>query len=507
MATANESKLSLAQSLLAIGDKHLQMGQIDKAIDQYTNAVVLVHESQDSEGKFNVYRSLGVAYRIAGRLDEATEYLNISRAIGQAIGQANLTADALVELGEVSRAKEDAESARSAFSLALALAEETADTALQIRALMHLGDIESILDQHLRAIDYHQKALDVATASGGRNDQASALVGIGALYDALGEGRDAEQAFASAVALAHDLGDGRSEEQWELKLGGIRHGLEEFEKAVASFKRAAELAELSGRRSDLAQALVGQANAFAALDRPQEALGAADQALVLSQKLDDKGLQGRIEMLVGLIYARGGDHVKSLDYFEHARKNLTDAGSLDLVKQIDAHIAGAQSASPAAGGRGVGEPGDAHLEAVTVARQLKNRPAEAAALSSLASATAEHGKIQEAISLFQESLEIYREVNNRQGESVCLSNLGNLFAQYGQYKKAIEHYKLALSIAVENSDSASEARILTNLGLALNEQDHQMDAIKALREAADIFESLNDQEMLDYVKSLLDEMG
>jgi len=554
MSTADESKLTLATSLLAIGDKHVRLGQIDKAFEQYSNAVILVRDLKDSEGRFVLYRHLGVACADASRWVEAAEYLNVALAISQRIAMPQLTARALLDLGRVGLAQGEVSSARAQFDQALTLAKNMSDPALEIKALERLGDLEQAQGQSVRALDYHLLALEIARQQGDKTIEAGALGSLGDIYRETGEIDDAIDAYRQAVALARESGNAQREETWSLQLGDALRQRGQVEQAVTFYQRTLELTQTSDRRANEAAALEGLANAHAALDLSDEALKFAERALAMARKLGDSDMERQLATLMGLLRARNGDfgdtpaprvreasleglpsayaaeqslalarrvgdgvlegramiqiaqirahdgdEAGSRQWLEQARTALEKAGRPELFDEIQQQLAGAAPA-PAA-------DANPRQRALIVARQLGNRPAEAAALSGLAADAVERSQVIEAIGLYQKSLAIYQETQHREGESVCLGNLANLYAQHGQPKRAIELYQQAIAICWETHDTASEGRLLINLGLALNEEDKQAESLKALRDAEEIFEQLGTADMLSYVRGVIADLS
>lgn len=104
--------------------------------------------------------------------------------------------------------------------------------------------------------------------------------------------------------------------------------------------------------------------------------------------------------------------------------------------------------------------------ALRVARRLKNRRGEGAALGNLGSAYKMLGNYRRAIEFHEQDLAIVREIGDRRGEARSLGNLGIAYDSLGDYRRAIEFHEQNKAIAREIGDRQGEARSLGNLGNA-----------------------------------------
>ena len=100
-----------------------------------------------------------------------------------------------------------------------------------------------------------------------------------------------------------------------------------------------------------------------------------------------------------------------------------------------------------------------------IAREFKDRKAEAAALGNLGLAYEALGNYPKAIDYYQQRLLIAREMKDRYGESIALGNLGNSYYLLGNYALAIDYHQQSLKIAREIPDRLGEGQSLGSLGV------------------------------------------
>jgi len=156
--------------------------------------------------------------------------------------------------------------------------------------------------------------------------------------------------------------------------------------------------------------------------------------------------------------------------------------------------------------RSVGNLGSAHYsmgqvqkaitcyeQALTSAREMKDRQAEGAWLGNLGNCYAELGQTARAIGYCEQALAIAREIGDQGGEGRHLGNLGNCYAESGQTARAIEYYEQALAIAREVGDRSGEGARLGNLGNRYAELGQTARAIEYYGQALAIAREIGDR--------------
>ncbi len=191
--------------LTHLGIASSALGQVDRAIEYYQQALALHHEMGNRHGQGAVLGNLGIVYGGLGRHEQAIEYfqqaLIIEEEIGDHQGQmaqlANL-GSAYGELGQVERAIEQ-------FQQALALHQEGSDWGAQGILLGNLGNAYRELGQNERAVVYLEQALTIQKEIGDRNGQAITLGNLGLAYQALSQPGLARQYSDEALAIFEEI--------------------------------------------------------------------------------------------------------------------------------------------------------------------------------------------------------------------------------------------------------------------------------------------------------------
>lgn len=106
---------------------------------------------------------------------------------------------------------------------------------------------------------------------------------------------------------------------------------------------------------------------------------------------------------------------------------------------------------------------DAYEKGIKIARQLKDRKAEAKCLASMGAAYERGGQYDNCISLCSEAEVMNREVGNRKGEAVAVANAAVALATMGQYNHSIKLHERALLMAQACGDVEGVDVIQENL--------------------------------------------
>jgi DNA-binding SARP family transcriptional activator/Tfp pilus assembly protein PilF len=106
-----------------------------------------------------------------------------------------------------------------------------------------------------------------------------------------------------------------------------------------------------------------------------------------------------------------------------------------------------------------------HRSALHAARQVGDRPAEAAILKSLGTAYWQASRLPDALAQYQRALTLYRQLGDRRGEAAVLGNLGLIYDRQGRYPEAIDHHLHGLALYRALGDYRGEGTTLSNLGL------------------------------------------
>jgi|HubBroStandDraft_1064217.scaffolds.fasta_scaffold10694_4 tetratricopeptide (TPR) repeat protein/transcriptional regulator with XRE-family HTH domain len=141
-------------------------------------------------------------------------------------------------------------------------------------------------------------------------------------------------------------------------------------------------------------------------------------------------------------------------------------------------------------------------KAITVYRELADRPGEAAALTELGAALYLTGENQAAAGHLVRALELYRDLGGLLGEAVVLSRLGSVRLVTGDYQAATAGLTRALELYRNLGDRLGEAHALNDLGAVRQATGAYAEARADLERALELYRDLGDR--LGEANALLD---
>ncbi|MBE9540982.1 MAG: tetratricopeptide repeat protein, partial [Proteobacteria bacterium] len=194
-----------------LGSAYFNMGQVEKAVEYYENALVIAKEIGDRWGEGNHLGNLGNAYLNVGQVGKAIEYFQKALAILKEIDDRRGEGSVLGNLGNAYRNMGQVEKAIDYYEQALVISKEIGDRRGEGNALVSLGNAYSYLGQVEKAIEYYQKALVISKEIGDRQGEETGLGNLGSAYSYLGQVEKAIKYYQKALVISKEIGDRRGE--------------------------------------------------------------------------------------------------------------------------------------------------------------------------------------------------------------------------------------------------------------------------------------------------------
>jgi|694.fasta_scaffold01743_36 tetratricopeptide (TPR) repeat protein len=310
-----------------------------------------------------------------------------------------------------------------------------------------------------------------------------------------------EQDIITALATLYDrLGQAYSE---QIRSGNSKNLQVDIDQAVASFQQATELQRELNFKSDLGNTLIRIGRLYDNLSQYQQAEKFYQQALEITREIGDHQQEATAINGLGNVYQALGEYQRAITFYQQSldfRREIEDKrgevsclGNLGLVYQA------------------LGEYQKALTflqQSLDIVKEIGDKPGEANSLNNLGIVYHSLGEYQKAITFYQQSLDMAREIGYKRGEASSLSNLGNAYQSLGEYQRAITFLQQSLDISREIGDKDGEARLLFGLGLTLTNINQNNDALKAFRNARQLFQEtgLNKEAQLcdNLINSLMD---
>jgi tetratricopeptide (TPR) repeat protein len=141
--------------------------------------------------------------------------------------------------------------------------------------------------------------------------------------------------------------------------------------------------------------------------------------------------------------------------------------------------------------------------AVSAARALGDRAAQARALSNLGRLHRRQGRLDQAAETYRQALILYADLGDHGAEGLVLRNLGSVHWRLGDYRRAADHYQRAWGLYQQLGDKTGQADASVRLALVDERLGDEERAAERLEAALTLYSGLGDGYSEAYVHSLL----
>lgn len=307
------------------------------------------------------------------------------------------------------------------------------------RLLGCLGIAHRDLGQIDQAVDWHQRALDLACELGDLYTEKTCFRNLGSDYVAIGEMETSVRYYRRALVIARKLGD-RHDEAYLLNRLGVVLRFEDLNTAVDYHNEALAIARECGNRRIEADILGALGLAHSALGDMDTAIDYYRQALSANREVGDLPKSGETMGNLGLAYIQIGRFDDGLDYLHHA---------LDVARQVnDRQGEGRRLGILGYAYKCAGQPAEAipyYRQALTIARETGDKRGIAVQLNGLGDSYSQTGRQDAAIVHLLRSRDILRQIGDVRNEGYVLGDLGSVCRRLGDLDRAEVFYEHALS--------------------------------------------------------------
>jgi predicted ATPase/DNA-binding CsgD family transcriptional regulator len=284
----------------------------------------------------------------------------------------------------------------------------------------------------------------------------------GQAYEALGEFELARHDYTDALSAARATNDRAAEWQCAIDLGFMWAG-RDYAQAETWFRLALVLAQALNDPTLHAHSLNRVGNWHLNVEQPREALHYHQEALTIFQQLGDtRGIAETLDLL-GMASYLGGDLIGGTSYYQQAialfreledKPGLTSSLATLTMRGPTYHTDSLVAAAS------LTEALQDVEQALSIAREIGQRSAEAYALLQVGLCLGSLGEYGRALEAMRQSLQIAEEIEHRQWQVAAHCMLGGTYSGMFACSQAREHFEQGLALARE-SGSAFWTRMAT----------------------------------------------
>lgn len=391
-----------ARCALAVAEIHTALGQSQQALEHHQQALALFVELADEPGQAATWRGMGLARTATGDFAGAVAAQRSALALERSLNRPYEEGKVLNNLGYALHSQGELREALGFYEQALEIFHRLGEKGVwEGTVLQNLAAVSMGLGEPEAALRSYREILERQRVLGDHKGEARTLNNLGVLFDSLGQFGDALDAYAAALAIVHPSGD----RLWE---AALLHNLGAAYSALGDFQRA--LANL-------------------------------EQALAIRREIGDKPGEARTETAVGEVWSRHGESVQALDAGRRAA-TLASAASDRLGEMRARRLLGEVSLA-------AGQPAAALPEltrALELARLLDNRADEAWILRILGEVHLALKQPEEAARLLAQAVDRARAVRTPSRILAALTALARAEREMGRLAEARSRVEEALGL-------------------------------------------------------------
>ncbi|MGE3954467.1 MAG: tetratricopeptide repeat protein [Parachlamydiales bacterium] len=355
------------------------------------------------------------------------------------------------------------------------------------RAYGNLGNAYFSLGEYCKAIEHHKKLLQIALKLGDSDEEGRAYAGLGNAYDSLGEYRKAIEYYEKCLQIALKRGDPDGEGASYTGLGDAYDSLGEYRKAIEYHEKCLQIALKREDPDGKKRAYTGLGNAYYNLGEYRKAIEYHEKCLQIALKQRDLDGEERAYTGLGNAYLSFGEYRKAIECHENCLRIALKLRDPDGEGKAYAGLGHAY--------RSLGEYRKAieyHEKCLQIALKLRGPAEEGRAYASLGNAYFSLGEYRKAIEYHEKHLQIALKLGDPKGEGGAYGNLGTVYQSLGEYRKAIEYHEKCLQIALRLGDPNGEEKAYSNLGIVYQSLGEYRKAIEYYEKCLQIVLKLGD---------------
>ena len=311
----NPRLLYLSAELGWAGYCYLNLGQYDKAIKYYEEALVINKKLGREDNVLNSLNGIGRVYESWGQYDKAIKYYEESLTIVRKLGQEDKIATVLNGIGLVYNSWGQYDKGVRYFEEALNIAKRLGRES-DIAAYLHnIGLVYYEWGRYDEAIKYFEEALNVTRKIGQEDIIAYVLNSIGRVYYLWEQYDRAIKYYEEALNIDIKLVKPNGIAMGLRHIGLVYHEWGRYDEAIKYFERALTISRKLNIERDVADVSNSIGHVYRTLGRYDEAIKYYEETLIIARK---SGMKANISIVlnnIGGVYYSLKDYGKAVRYF------------------------------------------------------------------------------------------------------------------------------------------------------------------------------------------------
>lgn len=510
------------QTLLQIGGNYDSLGQSQKALNIYQEALALSQQVGDPARGVDILQVIASTYNKLSQYPQALETAQKALIIvQQTLKDPEQEAEILTVLALIQSNQGNFAEAIAANQRALSIAKQKGDILREMLPLNNLSNIYEQQGQYQQALQMQEqvtaiisqaiqsleagddvglqrfcpqvRVTDLKTSPFLRascidlvqTSRSAALNNLAQSYSSIGRYSDALKRHQQSLEIVRSLKDRGREATSLNNIGTVYLHTGGYPQALSYFQEALEIAVAIGDRSQQNVTLNNIGAAYQEQGRYAQALEARQKALKIAQDIGDRSAEGTILNGIGTLYQAQSKYSQSLKAYQQALKIEEELGGTGTIPLNNiAHVYSTQGENTKAL--------EFYEKALKAAQATGDRPNEAMIIANMSDIDWSQGRYALSLQKQQQALTTHQETGARASEAVMRSRLGWAYRILGQYDRALDFLQQALSLNKSMGIRGQEASNLNQIGVTYREQKRYPEAQEKHRQALKIQEEIGD---------------
>ena len=194
------------------------------------------------------------------------------------------------------------------------------------RCYIYLGIAHTSLGDFRKAIEYHEKALEIDREIGNSSGESRCYGNLGNAHYSLGDFRKAIEYYRKALEIAIEISDSSGESISYGNLGVAHNSLGDFRKAIEYQKKALEIAIEISDSSGESRCYINLGIVYRSLGDFRKAIEYQKKALEIAIEISDSSGESRCYGNLGVAHNSLGDFRKAIEYQKKALEIVREIG-------------------------------------------------------------------------------------------------------------------------------------------------------------------------------------
>jgi tetratricopeptide (TPR) repeat protein len=476
----NEARMDLHRALAM---EYLNTSA-DKAIDAGNDALKAALKLNNQEKQDSAYELLGDLYASLNQSVNALGYFKKSLAISNKQGNSGRSAWILYKTGlEEEFGLQNFNQAIIHYQEGLLKTEKNQYKQIRSDLLSGLGNCYRKKNDHVKAREYYQKALDLKTELKDEEGLYKLFNKIGLNWTEEGKNREAIVWYEKSLALQRKLNNLQGTAMSLNNIGNAYLELEDYGKSLESYQAASAIFESIGDKQGMATCLNGIGIIYDHQHMYDEALASYQGALEINTGLGNEEEAANNQQNMGIIYSQKMEqNLNSLygpDWKDMLDKPMPDSIRNDLLKSLSFQE-----------------------KALEIRQRLGDTTGIATSLQNMGPLYMYLRQPERALECFTRTAAIHQSHGNSFELSLCIVGIGQALLQAGKTDQAISQFEKSALLAEKNSQKESLVESYLGLSRAWEKKGNSSTALRYYK----LFNDLDQKLLLEKGRKDLTEM-